>query len=255
VIVDVLRHPTAADLAEAVAGRLVTTLVERVGDTGIAHLCLTGGGIGTAVLQALHGIPAVDAVDWPRVHVWWGDERFLPQGDPDRNETGARAALLDHIAIPADNIHAMPTPASSGESVDVGADLYAGELAAHASPGLLVPAMDILLLGIGPDAHVASLFPELPAVHDERPVAGVHGAPKPPPLRITLTFPTIHSARQVWILASGREKAAAVRLALMPGAGAWQVPAAGARGSERTLFLLDQEAAEELPVDLGRPSA
>lgn len=254
-IVDVLRHSSAADLAEAVAGRLATTLVERVFDEGVAHLCLTGGGIGTAALRALRDSSAVDAVDWSRVHVWWGDERFLPEGAAERNETGARAALLDHVRVPPENIHAMPTPEEAGGNVDVGADLYARQLAEHASPGLVVPAMDVLLLGIGPDGHVASLFPELPAVHATRPAAGVHGAPKPPPLRITLTFPSICAARQVWILAAGQEKAAAVRLALTPEAGAWQVPAAGARGRERTLFLVDDEAASALPDGLSRPSA
>lgn len=254
-IVDILRHPTAVDLAEAVSGRLATTLVERVSEAGIAHICLTGGGIGTAVLRALASGPSVDGIDWARVHVWWGDERFLPAGDPERNETGARRALLDQVPIPEVNIHAMPTPTQAGDSVETAADLYASALADHAAPGHAVPQMDVLLLGIGPDAHVASLFPELPAVHDLRAVAGVHGAPKPPPLRVTLTFPSIQAAREVWILASGAEKADAVRLALMPGAGSWQVPAAGARGSERTLFLLDNPAASALPDDLGRPSA
>ena len=92
-------------------------------------------------------------------------------------------------------------------------------------------------------------------MHDQRPTAGVHGAPKPPPLRITLTFSSIRAAQQVWILAAGREKAAAVRLALTPGAGEFQVPAAGARGLQRTLILVDDAAAAELPADVGRPSA
>lgn len=252
-IVDVLRHPTAEALARDVAARTITTLVERIGEAGIAHLCLTGGGIGTACLREIAQGPGVDAVDWSRVHVWWGDERFLPHGDPERNDTGARAALLDELPIPPENVHPMPSPAEA-DDVDAGAALYAEELRRW-SGGAQVPSMDILMLGIGPDAHVASLFPELPAVHDERPTAGVHGAPKPPPLRITLTFPSIRAAQQVWILASGAEKARAVRLALTPGAGEFQVPAAGARGLQRTLVLVDEAAAAELPDDLGRPSA
>jgi 6-phosphogluconolactonase len=253
VIVDVLRHPTAEALARDVAARTTTTLVERVSDAGIAHLCLTGGGIGTACLREIALGPGVDAVDWSRVHIWWGDERFLPHGDPQRNDTGARIALLDRLVIPAGNVHAMPSPAEAVD-VDAGAALYADELHRWAD-GAEVPSMDIMMLGIGPDAHVASLFPELPAVHDQRPTAGVHGAPKPPPLRITLTFPSIRTAQQVWILAAGREKAAAVRLALTPGAGEFQVPAAGARGLQRTLILVDDAAAAELPADVGRPSA
>lgn len=254
-IVDVVRHVSAEDLAEAAAARVVTTLVEILAARDEAHLCLTGGGIGTRVLTALRA--SADTVDWSRVHLWWGDERFLPSGDPDRNETGAREALIDRIAIPSSHVHPMPTPEDSGDDVDRAAALYAEELARHAGPHRdpAVPAMDIVLLGIGPDGHVASLFPESAAVHEHRASAGVHGSPKPPPLRVTLTFPTIQAAEEVWVLASGAEKARAVALALMPEAGPFQIPAAGARGRRRTLFLVDEAAASDLPVDLGRPGA
>jgi 6-phosphogluconolactonase len=114
-----------------------------------------------------------------------------------------------------------------------------------------VPSFDVLLLGIGPDAHVASLFPGMPALYDERPVVAVRGAPKPPPTRLTLTLPAIRCARDVWILAAGPEKAGAARLALSD-AGPVQVPAAGARGRQRTLFLLDKAAASQLPPQLNR---
>ena len=254
-IVDVLRHASAAALAEAVAARTVTTLVERVSEAGAAHLCLTGGGIGTAVLTALRDSPAVDAIDWSRVHVWWGDERFVSADDPDRNDAAARDALLDHVDIPAANIHPMPARDRTHTDVDAAADSYAGELLQFARPDDVVPSMDILMLGIGPDGHVASLFPEMPALHDDRPVVGVHGSPKPPPLRITMSLPTICAAQQVWILASGEAKAPAVRMALTDTAGPFQVPAAGARGRVRTLFCLDEAAASALPVDMGRPSA
>jgi 6-phosphogluconolactonase len=117
-----------------------------------------------------------------------------------------------------------------------------------------VPSFDVLMLGIGPEGHVASLFPGMPAVYDNRPVVAVRGPPKPPPVRISLTFPSIQAAREVWILASGEEKASAVALALS-GPGPVQLPAAGARGRQRTLFLIDEAAAAKLPADLGRPGA
>jgi 6-phosphogluconolactonase len=258
-IVDVVRHPSAEDLAEATAARVITTLVETVSDGSIAHLCLTGGGIGTAVLSAVR--EGAGAVDWSRVHIWWGDERFLPAGDPDRNETGARETLLDHIRIPGSNVHAVPTPAQADDDVDRAAEMYARELAQWSASSLRdtqdprVPSMDIMLLGVGPDAHVASLFPEHPAVHATGATTGVHGSPKPPSLRVTMTFQTIRAAQQVWLLASGAAKARAMALALYPGAGEFQVPAAGARGLRRTLVLLDDAAASRLPADLGRPGA
>ncbi len=256
-VVEVVRHPDAQALAEAVSGRLITTLVETIAASGRADVCLTGGGIGTAVLAATGSSTGRDAVDWERVHVWWGDERYLPEGDPERNETSARAALLDHVPLPVANVHAIPGPDRSDGDVDRAAADYAAQLRSAARPEdhADVPSMDVLLLGIGPDAHVASLFPGQPALHDERPVTAVRGAPKPPPTRITLTMAAINAAREAWILASGGEKATAVRLALSEGAGSFQVPAAGVRGRERTLFLVDEAAASALPPGMARPGA
>jgi len=240
-----------------VAARLVTRLVDAVAAKGIASLVLTGGGIGTQVLAELAAAPARDAVDWRRVEIWWGDERFLPAGDPERNETGARSALLDHVGVMPERVHPMPGPdGPDGADPEAAADRYARALRAAAQPQDRdrsgVPRFDALLLGIGPDAHVASLFPGLPALYeDDRTVVAVRGAPKPPPVRLSLTLPAIRAASDVWILASGAEKAGAVRLALS-GAGPIQVPAAGARGSQQTLFLLDRAAAAELPAQLSR---
>jgi 6-phosphogluconolactonase len=216
---------------------------------------LTGGGIGTRVLAELAVAPARDAVDWRHVDIWWGDERFAPAGDPDQNETGARAALLDHVDISPDRVHAMPGPdGPDGDDPEAAAERYAGWLRAAAQPEdrAGVPSFDVLLLGIGPEGHVASLFPGMPALYEEeRTVVAVHGAPKPPPTRLSLTLPAIRAARDVWILASGPEKAGAVRLALSA-AGPVQVPAAGARGRQQTLFLLDRAAAGRVPAQLGR---
>jgi 6-phosphogluconolactonase len=216
---------------------------------------LTGGGIGTRVLAELAAAPARDAVDWPRVEVWWGDERFLPAGHPERNETGARSTLLDHVDVVPDRVHPMPWPdGPEGPNPEGAAERYAAELQAAAQPQdrAGVPRFDVLMLGIGPDAHIASLFPGLPALYEEeRTVVAVRGAPKPPPTRLSLTLPAIRAASEVWILATGAEKAGAVRMALS-GAGPVQVPAAGARGAQQTLFLLDRAAAAEVPVQLSR---
>ena len=247
----VLIHPDADILAKAVAARLVTRLVDACAASGHAAVVLTGGGIGTRVLAELAAAPARDAVDWRQVDFWWGDERFAPAGDPDRNETGARAALLDQLDISPGQVHAMPGPdGPDGDDPEAAARRYAGSLQAAAQPGDVVgvPSFDVLMLGIGPEGHVASLFPGMPALDEqERTVVAVHGAPKPPPTRLSLTLPAIRAARDVWILASGQEKAAAVGLALSA-AGPAPVPAAGARGREQTLFLLDRAAAAALPA-------
>lgn len=250
----VLVHRDQDLLAEAAAARLVTRIVDAQAARGSASVVLTGGGVGTAVLAALAATGARDAVDWRRLDVWWGDERFLPAGDPERNETGARAALLDHVDLDPARVHPMPaSDGPDGDDVEAAAERYAAELRAAARPEDHgpVPSFDVLMLGVGPDAHVASLFPEMPAVRDERPVVAVHGAPKPPPTRISLTFPSLCAAQEVWVLASGESKAKAVRLGLS-GAGPVQVPCAGARGRRSTLFLLDRAAAAELPPGIER---
>ncbi|HZC26624.1 MAG TPA: 6-phosphogluconolactonase [Actinopolymorphaceae bacterium] len=248
----VMVHAGKDLLAQAVAARLVTGIVDAQAARPAASVVLTGGGIGTGTLAALGGSPARDAIDWSRLDVWWGDERFLPTGDPERNETGARAALLDKVPVDPAHVHAMPaTDGLDGDDVEAAAKRYAAELAAAVRPDDHgpAPAFDILMLGVGPDGHVASLFPGRPAVYDERPVVAVRDAPKPPPTRISLTYPALNAAREVWFLVSGAEKAGAVRQALS-GAGPAQIPAAGVRGRQRTLWLLDQDAASELPDDL-----
>lgn len=252
---EILRHATEADLARGVAGMLATRIADRQTQDDDVHIVLTGGGIGTAVLVELGADPVRDAVDWSRMHVWWGDERFEPSGAPERNETGARTALLDLIPIDPARIHVIPGP-DRVQSPEASADAYARELQAHAHAGAQVPDFAVVLLGIGPDAHVASIFPELPAARiDDATTAAVHGSPKPPPTRVTLTFPALNAAREVWVLASGEEKAEAIRLALDPSAGPWQVPAAGVHGVERTLFCVDEAAASRLPADMGRTIA
>ncbi len=251
---EVLVHHDASLLAKAAAARLVTRLVDAQASGGGAHLVLTGGGIGTAVLTELAAAPALAAVDWRRLDFWWGDERFLPAGHPDRNEAQAEQALLRHIDTDPARVHRMPgTDGPDGNDPEAAAARYAAELRGAAQPQDHgpVPSFDVLLLGIGPEGHVASLSPGRPALYDERPVVAVRGAPKPPPTRLTMTLPAIQRAREVWILAAGPEKAGAVQLALS-GAGPVQLPAAGARGQQRTLYLLDRAAASQLPPQLSR---
>jgi 6-phosphogluconolactonase len=253
----VLVHHDAGLLADAAAARLVTRLVDAQSASGHGSVVLTGGGIGTAVLKSLRDSPARDAIDWDRLDIWWGDERFLPAGDPERNETGAREALLDHVDVDPSRVHAMPpSDGPDGNDPEAAAQRYAAVLAAAARPEDHgpVPAFDVLLLGVGPDGHIASLFPELPAVYDERPVVAVRGSPKPPPVRLTLTLPSINAAREVWFVVAGADKAKSVRLALS-GAGPVQVPAAGAHGRTRTLWLLDDAAAADLPRNLARAAS
>ena len=249
---EVFVHASGDLLAAAAAARTVTRLADAIAAQGHAHLVLTGGGIGTKVLAAIAAAPARDAVDWRLVDFWWGDERFEVTGDPERNETGARAALLDTLNVDQARVHAVPGPdGPDGDDPDAAAARYAAELAAAAGQARgedgAVPAFDVLMLGIGPEGHVASIFPESPAAYATGSVVAVRNSPKPPPTRVSLTFSAIQAAREVWILASGAEKADAVAEALS-GVSQDKLPAAGAHGRDRTLFLLDQAAAAKLPA-------
>ncbi|WP_326823549.1 6-phosphogluconolactonase [Streptosporangium sp. NBC_01756] len=252
---NVIIHRDADVLAKAAAARVITRTVDAQSGKGSASLVLTGGTIGIATLAEIAASPARDAVDWRNLDIWWGDERFLPSGHPERNETGAREALLDHVDLDPARVHVMRGP-DSGMTAEESAEAYAEELrrAAHPEDHGPAPSFDVMMLGMGPDGHVASLFPGMPALYETRPVVAVHGAPKPPPTRISLTLPVIQGAREVWLIAAGAEKAGAVRLALSD-SGTMQVPAAGARGRRRTLFLLDRTSASKIPASLSRPSS
>jgi 6-phosphogluconolactonase len=249
----VVVHPGKEVLAQAAAARLVTRVLDVQSVRSPVHVVLTGGSVGIATLAAVAASPLVPAVDWSGVHLWWGDERFLPDGDPDRNETQAREAMLDALVaehgLPEANVHPMPGPTSVA-TPEEGAAAYAALLAEHAGTqgpdAVAVPAFDVLLLGMGPDGHVASLFPGHDGLAAPGTTTGVHGSPKPPPERVSLTFDAIRSAREVWIVAAGAEKAERVAAALAGGP-VTEVPAAGAVGQARTLWLLDAEAAGAKP--------
>lgn len=248
----VLVHDTPELVAHAGAARLLTRLVNSQAARGTASVVLTGGGIGIEVLRAVCASPARDAVDWGRLDVYWGDERFVPSADDERNERQARIALLDHVAVHESRVFALdPSDGPSGDDPDAAARRYADLLAAQSRPEDHgpVPRFDVLLLGIGPEGHTASIFPGSPTAHDAGTVVAVRDCPKPPPTRISLTFRSLQTAEDVWVVATGEEKADAVARALT-GADRVQVPAAGAVGRTRTLWMLDDAAASKLPRDL-----
>ena len=239
-------------LAAAAAARLVTRLVDVQAAGRVPRLVLTGGGIGTALLEHLAHGPARDAVDWAHVEFYWGDERFLPAGDPERNETGARGAAGPPAGGPgagARDGRGHRQRAVRRRGGGRGVRRAAGPARPPGGPGP-VPAFDVTLLGMGGEGHTASVFPHSPAVYEtERTVVAVHGCPKPPPTRVSLTLPAVRRSAEVWILATGEEKAGAVAMAL-GGAGEVAIPVAGATGTRRTLWLLDRAAAAKLPRDL-----
>ena len=241
--------PTADDLATDVAGRLIAKLNQAQITYGRTALALTAGGIMERVWAALSVDEQGQALDWSRVDVFWGDERFVPADSPDRNDAPADRILFGKAPFSA--AERFPMPASDGafgDDLDAAAASYAQTLRATRRPGDpgRVRAFDVVLLGIGPDGHCCSLFPHHPSAADtSSTVIGVRDSPKPPPLRISLSFEGLNAAHEIWVVASGEAKADAVARALA-GADRTDVPSAGAAGRDRTLWLVDDAAAAKL---------
>ncbi|MBC7724466.1 MAG: 6-phosphogluconolactonase [Burkholderiaceae bacterium] len=245
----VLVHPDIPSLTGSVAARFITKVIDLLDDKPEVHVVLTGGGVGTGILRAINESGARDSIDWARVHVWWGDERWLPRGDAERNDFQAASALLDHVALLPEHVHAFPA-AGEADDLDTAALAHASALAAHAAEGAEWPVFDITFLGIGPDGHIASLFPDAEGIEvTEGSVIAVRNAPKPPPERLSLTLGALNSSDRIWLALAGADKASALGLALA-GARTSQVPAAGARGIKRTVFFVDSAAAAEVPDEL-----
>lgn len=238
----VVVHPTPDVLARATAARLALAVLDAQSVREEVHVVLTGGGMGTRVVAELGRSPLLEAIDVSALHLWWGDERFAPTGDADRNDTLALEALAQ-AGIPGGNVHVVAGP-DRVASPEAAAEAYAAELARYApqpSDGAVrVPRFDVLLLGVGPDGHVASLFPGHEALGATGATVGVHGSPKPPPLRVSLTFAALEAARRVWFVAAGEEKASAIARGLE---GDESLPLARVHGSAETLWLLDVAAA------------
>jgi 6-phosphogluconolactonase len=237
-------HADAEDVAEALATRLTARLAEIQRDFRVPQIALTGGRIATKAYQRLATEGIHSAVDWARVELWWGDERFVAADDDERNAKQALDLLAGPLRLDPARIHEMPS-SGGGVDLDQAAEDYAKALGST--------TFDICLLGMGPDGHVASIFPEHPSSYAAGDVIAVRSSPKPPPERISLTLEVINRSREVWFVVSGSDKAAAARMALA-GAGPIQVPAAGVSGTARTLWLLDREAAAQLPRDLYPPA-
>lgn len=247
--------PDPALLAEAVAARLLLRLIDGQSHSASVNIALTGGTVGIKSLAAVAASPLVDAVDWTTVQLWWGDERFLPAGDPERNEQQARDALLTALGdrLPAGNVHPMPGPSDGCADPAESAARYAATLAAHGATTLGEPFFDVVLLGMGPDAHVGSVFPGSDTTtHAGRWTAGVTDSPKPPTHRTTLTIEALCSTSALWVIAAGAEKSEAVRASWGGETGGavpvTVAPAGTVHGRNETLWLLDVTAAAGLPA-------
>lgn len=238
--VTVLADPKA--LAAEAADRFVELARQAIVENGRFSVVLSGGSTPEAMHRLLAQSPRKQQVDWQNVHLFWGDERFVPPDDPASSVRMARETLLNHVPIPAANIHAMPT---IGLSPTEAARQYEQTIAAFFAPD--PPRFDLIFLGMGPDGHTASLFPQQTVALSDRWVAVVTDSPKPPPLRLTLTYKIINQAANVVFLVAGGGKAEAIAHAFGDEYDPVRFPTQGVRVRNGRLFwLLDKESAQYL---------
>jgi len=233
-----------AEVAAAVADRFLQRVVAAQARGEEPHVVLTGGTIAEAIHRQIAERAGAHDVDWERVVFWWGDERFVEPDSDDRNALDARRGFLDVVG--ATRVHEVPSTAGAPD-VTAAATAYA-DLLRSSGPA----EFDLVMLGLGPDGHVASLFPGFPQLDvDDSSAVPVTGSPKPPPERVSLTFPTLNRTRSVWFLVTGEGKADAVRRALADDGDVHETPARGVtpaprQGPGETTWFLDLAAAGDL---------
>lgn len=219
---DELAFQAAVDLAEKIRSLMLSQKT--------VHIVLTGGTVGIKTLAAL--APHLEGMELENLELWFGDERFVDAKSPERNYSQAFDALISKIFIPANNVHQMPSSGST--NLHEAAEIYAKKFE-NANPKL-----DVVLLGVGPDAHVASLFPNgNPTSHGEF-VVSESNSPKPPLERISLSYKALCGATEVWFLVAGAEKAPAVEKIFNGD----DLPATKVTGTKATIWYLDKAAAK-----------
>lgn len=246
----VLVAGTVQALAKLAAQRFVDALAFRLKDEWVsaAHIALSGGVAIEALIEEVADSLAKHRVDWERVHVWWTDERYLPEGAGARFEMRARSAGLIRIGIREDRIHPIPPSAHlDDETPDRAATEYDRLLRRYAPHGRSTPMFDLVLLELGADGSVAGLYPGHAQGKGAETVIPVWDAPPPTKLRVTMTVPTLSGAARVWVLGMGADRADAAREAVTLGSATSTLPAAHARGILETLWWLDEDAANGVP--------
>ena len=233
----VQRLRDANEVASQVAEDTLTLIRDLLKVKNAVHLCVTGGTVGIATLAAMAAKSKLIDIDYKKLHVWWGDERFVPKSHPDRNAFQARSAWLNFIDIPAENIHEFP-------SSDEGFDLETAAESFNTHYGHVNPSFDLVLLGMGPDGHINSLFPGKPIPLPGVAVIAEHDSPKPPPQRLSFTYEVVNGADRIWITVAGADKQDAVEVAF--GENPEKLPIGRIRGKIETKWYLDSTAATKV---------
>jgi len=239
--------PDLARAAEEAADRFASRCARAVAARGECAIALAGGDTPRALYACLATPPVRDQIAWGRVRIFWGDERGVPPDDPRSNFRMAQETLLSRVPVPADRIHRMPADRADLEGA---AEAYAAVLREHlpAAPDGW-PRFDLVLLGLGEDAHTASLFPGSPALGETRRAVVAYEVPHLGMSRMTLTLPVLNHAGEVLFLVSGAGKAQALWAVLEGPRDPDRVPAQGIRpAAGRVIWVVDAAAASRLAV-------
>jgi 6-phosphogluconolactonase len=226
------RFKTAADVAQHASADLFEFVKTKLETKDRVDIAVTGGTIGIATLAAAKHLP-FNELDLSRLHIWWGDERFVEADHADRNAIQARHAWLSVLDIPEGNIHEFPA-SNSGATLD-----EAGKSFGKTFSDLNLD-FDLMLMGMGPDGHIASLFPGKLTGESGSPIVAEHDSPKPPRLRLSFSYSVINSAKEIWFIVSNSDKAEAV--AKVFGDTPQVIPAGRVSGKEKTAWYIDQTA-------------
>jgi len=230
-------------VADTAAEAFVEHLTEVLEQKAEAHVVLTGGTVGIKTLASIAVAEGVEQLDFTRIHFWWGDERYVAADSADRNENQAREALLSKVTLDPAKVHGFAST-DSGLSLDEAAAQFAAHVAEFAAVDEIVPEFDVVFLGMGPDGHIASLFPGKPAPKAGVAIIAEHDSPKPPPARLSFTYEALNSAHQVWLVVSGADKAEPVGVAF--GEDPTALPVGRVAGRDATLWFIDEAAAASL---------
>lgn len=238
-------HPDPEALSCSAAQRLIECAARSIAARGRFHLALAGGSTPRGLYRRLASPEYARQVDWPRVHIYFGDERCVPPDYPDSNFRMAYETLLSHVPLPQAQIHAISAdPATLPQDARAYGRLLSEQLP-RSEDG--VPQFDLILLGLGHDGHTASLFPGTPILGErEQPVAGVY-APAVPPWRVSLTLPVLDHARRLMFLVTGADKADIVRRVLLDPPAVPPLPAQRIAPRGESEWHLDAAAARYLP--------
>lgn len=235
-------QPDVNGVAEAAADAFIQFLSEVLEKQAEAHVSITGGTAGIKTLDAIGNHSKIGDVDWSRVNIWWGDERFVAGDSPDRNAIQAYDGFLAKLPLATDKVHVFPA-ADEIADLDAAAANFSRLVAKHADRDGFVP-FDLTLLGMGPDGHIASLFPGKAEPAFGQSIYAEHDSPKPPSKRLSFSYEAINRSKQIWLLVAGSDKAAAAAVPFSDNP--TELPVGKIAGVERTIWFIDNAAAAQI---------